>query len=264
MTTRIEFRKGGILFRQDSIAEHVLRVVRGEVEVLREIGGASVVLGHVREGEWLGEMAAIENRNHSATAYAVMDCVVESLTARQFMDQISSNPPLALDVILRLSVRLRRINDKVAGAVVTSTGDIRTATGREDASDTGMTNHGAILLQAKTDALRERIGASAVPINRLPFVVGRIALNAEEIPSRPADLLIEDNPPFRLSRQHFMIVKSGEQLLVSDLGSALGTIVNGQPIGHYFKSDAAPLSRGENNVLAGGRGSLFEFLVSVT
>jgi CRP/FNR family transcriptional regulator, cyclic AMP receptor protein len=259
MTTRTEFRKGDVLFRQDSTAEHVLRLVRGEVEVLREVGGAYVVLGHVREGEWLGEMAVIENRSHSATAHATTDCVVESLTARQFLDQISTNPPLARDVLLRLSVRLRRINDKVAGDMV---GDIRTATG--GAPDTGATNHGAIWLQAKTDALRDRIGASAIPINGLPFVVGRIALDTEEIPSRPADLVIEDNPPFRLSRQHFMIVRSGEHLLVSDLGSALGTIVNGQPIGHYFKSDAAPLSRGENDVLAGGRGSLFEFVVSVT
>jgi CRP/FNR family transcriptional regulator, cyclic AMP receptor protein len=262
MTTPIEFTKGDVLFRQDGTAEHVLRVIRGEVEVLREIGGASVVLGHVREGEWLGEMAVIENRSHSATAHAATDCVVESLTARQFLDQISSNPPLARDVILRLSVRLRRINDKVAGDMVAFAGDIGTATGRGGAPDTDVTNR-AILLQAKTDALRDRIGASAIPISGLPFVVGRIALDTEEIPSRPADLLIEDNPPFRLSRQHFMIARSGEQLMVSDLGSALGTIVNGQPIGHYFKSDAAPLSSGENDVLAGGRGSLFEFVVSV-
>jgi CRP/FNR family transcriptional regulator, cyclic AMP receptor protein len=264
MTTQIEFRKGDTLFHQDSTAEYVLRLVRGEVEVLREIGGASVVLGHVREGEWLGEMAVIENRSHSATAHATTDCVVESLTARQFLDRISSDPVLARNVILRLSVRLRRIDDRVAGDMLASTGDIRTVTGRRGAPDTGVTNQGAILLQAKTDALRDRIGASAVPISRLPFVVGRIALDAEEIPSRPVDLLIEDNPPFRLSRQHFMIARSGEQLLVSDLGSALGTIVNGQPIGHHFRSDAVPLSSGENDVLAGGRGSLFEFVINVT
>jgi CRP/FNR family transcriptional regulator, cyclic AMP receptor protein len=147
--TRTEFRKGDVLFRQDSTAEHVLRVVRGEVEVLREIGGASVVLGHVREGEWLGEMAAIENRSHSATAHAATDCVVESLTARQFLDQVSSSPPLARDVILRLSVRLRRINDKVAGDMATFTGDIRTATGRGGAPNTGVTDHGTILLQPR-------------------------------------------------------------------------------------------------------------------
>jgi len=73
----------------------------------------------------------------------------------------------------------------------------------------------------------------------------------------------EDNPPFRLSRLHFMIARSGEQLLVSDLGSRLGTIVNGQAIGHHFMRDAAPLSSGENDILAGGRCSLFEFIIHV-
>ena len=73
----------------------------------------------------------------------------------------------------------------------------------------------------------------------------------------------ENNPPFRLSRLHFMIPRSGEQLLVSDLGSRLGTIVNGQAIGHHFMRDAAPLSSGENDILAGGRCSLFEFIIHV-
>jgi hypothetical protein len=52
------------------------------------------------------------------------------------------------------------------------------------------------------------------------------------------DLTIEDEEPFRLSRDHFMILRSGDRLLVSDLGSALGTIVNGQAIGHHFMKDA--------------------------
>ena len=68
MTQQYEFRKGDVLFRQDHVSDRVFRVSRGEVEVLREVGSASVLLGHVREGEWLGEMGVIENRNRSATA----------------------------------------------------------------------------------------------------------------------------------------------------------------------------------------------------
>jgi CRP/FNR family transcriptional regulator, cyclic AMP receptor protein len=260
MTTRMAYKQGDVLFHQGGTADRVLRVVRGEAEVLREHDGTAVVLGHAREGEWLGEMAVIENRSHSATARAATDCVVESLTAQQFMDQISRDPALARDVILRLSVRLRSIEDKVAGDLLPFRGDTRT--GSEDAAPSNCAA-GAILLTAKTDALRARIGAAAIPIDRLPFVVGRIALDSEDVPSRPADLLIEDNPPFRLSRQHFMIAQSGERLLISDLGSRLGTLVNGQPIGHHFMTDAARLSSGENDILAGGRGSVFEFMVSV-
>jgi CRP/FNR family cyclic AMP-dependent transcriptional regulator len=61
-----------------------------------------------------------------------------------------------------------------------------------------------------------------------------------------------------------MIARSGDQLLVSDLGSTLGTIVNGRPIGHHFMKDAEPLHRGENHVVAGGNGSPFEFLISIS
>ena len=93
--------------------------------------------------------------------------------------------------------------------------------------------------------------------------MGRIHFEGEGVSALVPDLLIEDSPPFRLSRQHFMITRSGQQLLISDLGSTLGTIVNGQAIGHHFMRDTAPLIRGENDVLAGGRGSLFEFVVSV-
>jgi CRP-like cAMP-binding protein len=111
MTTRIEVKEGDVLFHQESTAEYVLRLVRGEVEVLQEIDRVLVVLGHVHEGEWLSEMAVIENRSHSVTAHAMTDCVVKRLTARQLLDQISSNPALARNVILRLRVRLRRIDD---------------------------------------------------------------------------------------------------------------------------------------------------------
>ena len=112
MTTQRRFKKGDVLFQQGDASDRVLRVGRGEIEVLREVGTASVVLGQVRAGEWLGEMGVIENRNRSATARAATDGAVEVLTARQFLDRVSSDPKLARELILRLSIRLRKIEDK--------------------------------------------------------------------------------------------------------------------------------------------------------
>ena len=73
MNTLSQFKKGDLLFRQGDASDHVLRVRSGEIEVLREIGIASVLLGHVRGGEWLGEMGVIEGRSRSATARAAAD-----------------------------------------------------------------------------------------------------------------------------------------------------------------------------------------------
>jgi CRP-like cAMP-binding protein len=216
MTTEIEFRRNEVLFHQGSAPNCVLRIVAGEVEVLREIDGASVLLGHARAGEWLGEMAAIEARSHSATAHAVTDGTVEVLTIPQFLDLITRNPGMARDVIIRLSRRLRLADDKIASEALASVHDMHHEGGAHP--DNGSVGQATVLLAAKTDALRARLGNSDIPIDKLPFVVGRIHLEGEGASALVPDLLIEDSPPFRLSRQHFMITRSGEQLLVSDLG----------------------------------------------
>jgi len=68
---------------------------------------------NVRDGEWLGEMGVIEGRSRNATAPAAADGEVEVLTTRQFSERVSSELALARDLILRLSIRLRRIEDKL-------------------------------------------------------------------------------------------------------------------------------------------------------
>jgi len=264
MNTLSQFKKGDLLFRQGDASDHVLRVRSGEIEVLREIGTASVLLGHVRGGEWLGEMGVIEGRSRSATARAAADGEVEVLTARQFLEQVSSDPATARDLILRLSIRLRSVEDIIAGDMLPFAHDRSPEGAGQAAPDAAIAADATISLTAHNDALRARIGATSIHVSKLPFVAGRIPVEGEVKSALRPDLVIKDEEPFRLSRQHFMIARSGDRLVVSDLGSALGTIVNGQPIGHHFMKDAAPLHRGENLVFAGGWDSPFEFLVSVS
>jgi CRP-like cAMP-binding protein len=258
-----KFKSGDILFREGDATDRVMRIRAGEVEVLRQVGSISVLLGHARAGEWLGEMAVFEDRFHSATACATADGEVEVLSAHEFLELVTNDSKLARDLIQRLCVRLKNVDDKLARNIHPSTHDwVGTIVG-------GMPPEGAIAedahitLSAETEALRSRIGAAAIHIAELPFVVGRRSRRHEAASSTPPDLLIEDDEPFRLSRQHFMIGRSGQRLVLHDLGSTLGTILNGTSIGSDFSKDAAPLRRGENHVIAGGRGSPFCFLLSV-
>ena len=248
MNTLNNFKKGDVLFWQGDDSDHVLRVLSGELEVIRENEGASFTLGHVRVGEWLGEMGVIEGLPRSATVRAIADGTVEVFSAQEFLDQVSHDPTLARELILRLSIRLRKVEDRIVAGTAPKRDTLTAA---------------SITLIGRTDRLRSQIGSSPIKVSSLPFVVGRMPAGDEVLPPRRPDLLVQDREPFRLSRDHFIIEYRDDRLVVSDLGSRLGTVVNGQPIGWYFMRDSAPLRDGENRIIAGGRGSPFEFVISV-
>ena len=69
---RSQCRKGSIPLHQGSVGNRVLRIIGGEVEVLRAICGIPVLYGHARADEWHGEIAVIESRSYRATACAIM------------------------------------------------------------------------------------------------------------------------------------------------------------------------------------------------
>ncbi len=94
-------------------------------------------------------------------------------------------------------------------------------------------------------------------------MVGRTRVAREANPQRRPDLLVKDKVPFRLSRDHFMILHSYDRFIVHDMSSTLGTIVNGRAIGRHFASDDAELRDGENVIIAGGMDSPFEFTLFV-
>jgi CRP/FNR family transcriptional regulator, cyclic AMP receptor protein len=63
----------------------------------------AVLLGHVRHGEWLGEMGVIEGLNRSATARANEEGEAGVLSVQQFLERVSSDPGRARELILRLA-----------------------------------------------------------------------------------------------------------------------------------------------------------------
>ncbi|MBO0733429.1 MAG: cyclic nucleotide-binding domain-containing protein [Methylocapsa sp.] len=262
MSMLARFKRGDFLFRQDDASDRVLLVKSGEIEIWRNMGTDSVLLGHVRSGEWVGEMGVIEGRSRSASARASEDGEAEVLTAQQFLERVSNDPVLARDLILRLSVRLRDIEDKISGELHSFS---HSGSGGPSgpASEPRGENEIAISIAAESAALQASIGAAPIRIARLPFVIGRTPAENETLPSQHPDLSINDYLPFRLSRQHFMIGRTVGGFVAADLGSTLGTLVNGQAIGHYFTKDSAPLHRGENHIVAGGSDSPFKFLVSI-
>jgi hypothetical protein len=78
MTTQNEFKRDEVLFHQGNAANCVLRIVAGEVEVLREMDGATVLLGHARAGDglvkWRRSKPAATAPQHEPSRMARLRC----------------------------------------------------------------------------------------------------------------------------------------------------------------------------------------------
>jgi CRP/FNR family cyclic AMP-dependent transcriptional regulator len=87
---RRHFNQGDLLFRQGDPSDCVLRINSGSVEILREVGDITVVLGSVLAGQFVGEMGVIEKRPRNATARAITEVEAEQF---KFRNSSSASAP---------------------------------------------------------------------------------------------------------------------------------------------------------------------------
>jgi CRP-like cAMP-binding protein len=257
---RTIFAEGQILVSEGDAAGDVFRLLSGTVDVVRELDGHPILLGKVGAGQFIGEMSVIENRPRSATARAAGEVEVEILTPAEFLDEIARSPQAARELIGRLCQRLREADDRIVNdekVIGRVDGDCE-----QSDDDTAARLRNSAYLAAKTAWLQRQLPARCA-LGEQPFLVGRRPVAGEGPPRLQPDLQLDDAVPFRVSRNHFVIEKNAVGYFVRDLGSALGTIVNGAPIGHHFGTDDVPLRAGENEVIAGGSDSPFVFSVFV-
>lgn len=109
---RLRFLAAGeTLFQEGEVATSVFIVKTGELEALRTTNEELVPIGRVHVGEFVGEMAHINNDNRSATIRAVSACELIEIP-RGTLDMILfSKPAWAKALIATLSKRLKVTSD---------------------------------------------------------------------------------------------------------------------------------------------------------
>lgn len=256
---RRRFEQGEDLFRQGDPSDFAIMIHSGSAEVLRRAGDDAIVLGTVQAGEFVGEMGVLEGRPRSATVRAASPLEAELIERQAFLDRVIDEPELARKLLVRMSARLRDVEDMLASLHAASA----------DAKERGRVaaaakSTPAVRLEAATYAAMLYVGSEPIRITSLPYVVGREGEIGERLVAPGPDLEIADPKPYRLSRHHFCIISEEGAVQVRDLNSELGTIVNEIALGHDFAQDRIALRRGENVVVAGGRGSPYAFTVTLS
>ena len=89
------FVAGENIFEQGDPADRFHVIARGVTEVIRSNGTDSVVVAHLEDGDFFGEMALLDDAPRNATVRAVTPTLTLSLDRREFESLLSASPGAA-------------------------------------------------------------------------------------------------------------------------------------------------------------------------
>ena len=108
------YEPGALIIRQGELGDSIFVIGSGSVKVLLSVNGEPEILVSVlRRGETFGEMGFFERRPRSATVRAREACVILEVKGEPLRRLPDTNPQIALRLLLRVSERLRRMNEQM-------------------------------------------------------------------------------------------------------------------------------------------------------
>ncbi|MBI5485009.1 MAG: cyclic nucleotide-binding domain-containing protein [Deltaproteobacteria bacterium] len=110
-----EYQRGEIIFRQGERGAGMYIVLRGKVAVVSEPDQQE--LSEMRDGDFFGEVALLDETPRTATVIAKTDCSVFGFFQPDLFDLIARDSRLGVKIVLRVariaSQRLRQANERV-------------------------------------------------------------------------------------------------------------------------------------------------------
>lgn len=99
---------------RDSATTDVFFVVRGSVRVVNySILGREIAFDEVSEGNYFGELSALDGQPRSASVMALEDTLILALPRSLFLNLLSEHPNIALQVMMRLAKIVRTADERI-------------------------------------------------------------------------------------------------------------------------------------------------------
>jgi len=112
---RHDFEDGEVIFRKGDRSDEAYLITQGQVEIVQvRRDGESEGVAVLKQGEYFGEMGAIDDKSRSATALAKGPVTCMSVSRDEFMDMLLNRPQESIDLLKVLFERLRSANEKLA------------------------------------------------------------------------------------------------------------------------------------------------------
>lgn len=108
-----EYADGEVICRQGESGDRMFVMQAGRAEVVRQDGGSEVLLAELSTGDVFGEMAIFDRQPRSATVRAKGMARVLTLDKRSFLRRVHEDPSLAFNILRKMSMRIRALNQEV-------------------------------------------------------------------------------------------------------------------------------------------------------
>jgi CRP-like cAMP-binding protein len=102
LMTRLDVGAGKVLARQGDFGREFVILLEGEVEIVRD----GTVVATRGAGDYVGEIALLDNRPRTATVTAKTDVVAEVLNRAEFSSLLATSPDLSNEVMATMARRL--------------------------------------------------------------------------------------------------------------------------------------------------------------
>ena len=108
------YKPGALIIREGELGDSIFVIGSGSAEALLSVNGEpEILLSVIQRGETFGEMGFFERRPRSATVRAREACVVLEVKGEALRSLADTHPEIGLRLLLRVSERLRRMNEQM-------------------------------------------------------------------------------------------------------------------------------------------------------
>ncbi len=99
---------------RDSSSTDVFFIVRGRARIVNySVTGREIAFDDLTDGDYFGELSALDNRPRSANVMALVESLILALPQRTFRQVIERHPAIALEVMTRLANIVRAADERI-------------------------------------------------------------------------------------------------------------------------------------------------------
>jgi len=205
--SKVRLKEGDIIFRNGEMAEQMFVVLSGKVRLYLGDRPSGAWSEEFAKGDFFGEGSLLEARPRYATAVAMEDTELISISRGTFMRMIRQSPEISVKMMQRLTQRNRDLTARMGDAE-----SVQAAAGAA--------------VQAQRICLVSVASGREYPMESHSALVGRFDAATRIHPD--IDLTAEANY-LSVSRRHARIfMEHGRYFIMEEKGAANGTFVQGE------------------------------------